>query len=129
MSIISEKVSYLKGLAEGMKIDTEKNEGKLLTEIINVLAEIANDIEHLEDSQDELFDKVFDLEDDVDDLYSMEEEDFEDDGSFVMSCPNCEEEFYISEDDFENIDPIECPNCGQEIDDFEVDCDCDDCDC
>ena len=32
--MLTEKVAYLKGLCEGMKIDTDSNEGKLLTEII-----------------------------------------------------------------------------------------------
>ena len=87
MSIITEKVSYLKGLADGMKIDPATNEGKLLIEIINVLSEIAGDIEYLEDSQDELFDRVFDLQDDVDTWYGMEDDDFDDDSAaFVISC-------------------------------------------
>ena len=34
---ISEKVSYLKGLAEGMELDTAQKEGKLLAGIIDVL--------------------------------------------------------------------------------------------
>ena len=31
---IAEKVSYIKGLAEGLKLDTNTNEGKILTAII-----------------------------------------------------------------------------------------------
>ena len=34
---ISEKVAYLKGLAEGLALDTDTKEGKLLTAIIDVL--------------------------------------------------------------------------------------------
>ena len=38
---ISEKVAYLKGLADGLAIDTEKSkEGKLIHEIIGILEEI-----------------------------------------------------------------------------------------
>ena len=33
----SEKVAYLKGLAEGMEIDKETKEGKLLNVIIDIL--------------------------------------------------------------------------------------------
>ena len=33
---ITEKVAYLKGLAEGMELDTEKKEGKLLADIRDV---------------------------------------------------------------------------------------------
>ena len=31
---ITEKVAYLKGLMEGMKIDTETNEGKILSAMV-----------------------------------------------------------------------------------------------
>ena len=34
---ITEKVAYLKGLMEGMELDTEKKEGKLLAAIIDIL--------------------------------------------------------------------------------------------
>lgn len=48
---ISEKVAYLKGLADGLAIDTEKSkEGKLINEIIGILEEIGYSIEDLEDS-------------------------------------------------------------------------------
>ena len=65
MSLISEKVAYLQGLAEGLKISGETPEGKLLSEIINVLGSISDEIEAQEDAQDELYDKVFELEDAV----------------------------------------------------------------
>ena len=63
MSIISEKVAYLSGLADGMKLDEGTNEGKLLKEIISVLGEIADEMEFTDESMDELSDKVYDLED------------------------------------------------------------------
>ena len=45
---ISEKVAYLKGLADGLNIDTEKSkEGKLLNVIIGILEEIGMSIEDL----------------------------------------------------------------------------------
>ena len=34
---ISEKIAYLKGLMEGMKLDTETNEGKLLAAVVDLL--------------------------------------------------------------------------------------------
>ena len=34
---ITERVAYLKGLAEGMELNTDKREGKLLAAIIDVL--------------------------------------------------------------------------------------------
>ena len=43
---ISEKVAYLKGLMEGLNIDEQTNEGKLFTAIVDVLDEIALEIEN-----------------------------------------------------------------------------------
>ena len=50
---ISEKVAYLKGLAEGMELDTEKKEGKLLAAIIDVLDDIALEIADMKADQEE----------------------------------------------------------------------------
>ena len=61
---ISEKVAYLKGLAEGLALDTDTKEGKLIAAIIDVL--------------DDMAEKFVDLEDDLCDV---------EDGEVV--CPNC----------------------------------------
>ena len=53
---ITEKVAYLKGLAEGMELDTEKKEGKLLAAIIDVLDDIALEIADMKADQEELYD-------------------------------------------------------------------------
>ena len=132
MSLISEKVAYLQGLAEGLKINGETAEGKLLTEIINVLGSISDELEAQEDAQDELYDKVF-LEDavygeddyDDEDDYFMEECD--EDEEFTVKCPTCNEEFFISYEDLEDEAELNCPYCNQEI---ELDLSCDgDCSC
>lgn len=132
MSIISEKVSYLRGLAEGLKISEESNEGKLLLEILNVLGEIADDIEYVEDSQDELFDRVYDLEDEVygeyDENYDDDYEFLDDDEDFSIKCPNCQNDFVLSMNDLNDDGDIICPNCNETIE-FEFDCSCDSEDC
>ena len=53
---ITEKVAYLKGLAEGMELDTEKKEGKLLAAIIDVLDDIALELADMKNDQEELYD-------------------------------------------------------------------------
>lgn len=135
MSIISEKVSYLKGLAEGLKINENSGEGKLLSEIINILGEIANDIEYLDDSQDEIFDRVYDLEDEVygedfDEEYDEDFDFFNDDEEdrFSIKCPSCSENFFVDMSNLEDDEDIVCPNCKETIElEFDCDCDCDDC--
>ena len=46
---ISEKVAYLKGLAEGLDLDTTKSkEGKLISVMIGIMEELAMSVEDLE---------------------------------------------------------------------------------
>ena len=125
---IMEKVAYLKGLAEGMELDTEKKEGKLLAAIIDVLENVALELEDLWDEQVELADGLDavsdDLEDvedvlfddeDEDDYEDEDEEDFDDDEDcYATTCPPCEETINIEESILEDGEVI-CPNCGEKL--------------
>ena len=117
---ISEKVAYLKGLAEGLNLDTEKSkEGKLISVMIGILEEIGLSIEDLEENTralgeeiDVLSDDLSDVEDVVFDEDEDEDEDDEDydDDWFEVECPTCEEPLVI--DDKALADGmIQCPNC------------------
>ena len=95
---ISEKVAYLKGLAEGMKLDESSNEGKLLLAIIDVLDDMAEEFADVEDEIVDLEDGLDAVSDDLNDLEEFlyeesEDEDDEDDDEelFVTTCPECEE--------------------------------------
>ena len=119
---ISEKVAYLKGLAEGLNIDTDKSkEGKLINVMIDILDEIALSIEDLEENSlalgeeiDVLSDDLADVEDIVfdDEDEDEDEEDFDDDW-FEVECPNCNEVLVVDEDALEE-GYIKCPNCDTE---------------
>lgn len=123
---ITEKVAYLKGLAEGMDLDTEKKEGKLLAAIIDVLEDIALELADIEDAQEELgegLDAVSDDLEDVEDLlYGEEEEDGEyklddlgeDEDCYATTCPTCEETIYFDESVLEEGEVV-CPNCGEKL--------------
>ena len=117
---ISEKVAYLKGLAEGLNLDTEKSkEGKLISVMIGILEEIGLSIEDLEENTQALgeeidvpSDDLSDVEDVVFDEDEDEDEDDEDydDDWFEVECPTCEEPLVI--DDKALADGmIQCPNC------------------
>lgn len=122
---ITEKVAYLKGLADGLDLGKESTkESKLLTVIIDVLEEIGYAIEDLEESDEMLsegLDAVSeDLEDVEDLLFDEEDEDECDCGCacdcghdhfFEMNCPNCQEDLVIDESVLE-AGEITCPNCG-----------------
>ena len=131
---ITEKVAYLKGLAEGMDLDTGKKEGKLLAAIIDVLEDIALELSDIQDAQEELgegLDAVSDDLEDVEDLlYGEDDEDDdedayelddlgEDEECYATTCPTCEETIYFDESVLEDGAVI-CPNCGEKLE-FDLD--------
>ncbi len=122
---ISEKVAYLKGLAEGLNVDESTKEGKLLLAIVDVLNDMAEEFADIEDEIVDLEDGLDAVSDDLNDveefLYETsddedEEEDDEDDDDeyFVTTCPECEEEVIFDESVLEDGEVI-CPNCGAKL--------------
>lgn len=135
MAYLSERVSYIKGLMEGMNLDTTTNEGKLFKAIIDVLDDMAMSIEDTEETQDQIIENIEAMDERMDDLEEVVYEecdccDDEDDEPFY--CPECGEELPIDDLDIdETTESIVCPACKTEIelewDDCEDGCGC--CDC
>ena len=127
MNNLSDRVSYLKGLAEGLKLDTEKNEGKLIEKILEVLSDITAEIASIREDHDDLSSYVeaidndlSDLEDAVlegDDEMDEDEEDGEegDDSVVEYTCPHCGEEMTFEVDSFDFDEDYLCPNCHQPL--------------
>ena len=130
---ISEKVAYLKGLAEGLALDTESKEGKLIAAIIDVLDDMSGKFEDLEDelcdvedgldavSDDlcEVEEALYELEDEngnkqTFELLEYDEDEDDDEEYFETTCPVCEEEIVFDEDTLESGE-IRCPNCGEKL--------------
>lgn len=148
---ITEKISYIKGLAEGLSLDESKPEVKVINAIIDLLDDIAYDLTDMEELYDELSDQVDeidqdladveselydeeDYEDDLDDYDNFDDFDDEDNPFYEVTCSACGEKINVSEDVLLEGE-IECPNCGEVLEfDFstlftEEDCDfdCDSC--
>ena len=88
---ISEKIAYLKGLMEGMNVDTESNEGKLFAAVVDVLDEIALEVEDLTDEVMELGDGLDVISDDlsdVEDIVYDEWDDDDDDDCLLYTSPS-----------------------------------------
>ena len=108
---VSEKVAYLKGLMEGLKIDAESDSGKMFKAIIDVLDEVALEIEDLTDEVMEVGDGLDVVSDDLADIEEMVDED---EPVYMTTCPECEEEIYFDEDYLED-GVVVCPNCGAKL--------------
>jgi len=118
MNYLSERVSYLRGLAEGLGIKDDTKEGKVLTNMIDILDDIVDAISELEASQSELDEYVETIDEDLseveEELYGEEDDDDSDD--FVeVECPNCHDTVYFDEETFEAEDKLICPNCKSQI--------------
>ena len=124
---ISEKVAYLKGLMEGMNVDTESNEGKLFAAVVDVLDEIALEVEDLTDEVMELGDGLDVISDDLSDVEDIVYDEWDDDDDdddddeedeeeecYATTCPTCEETIYFDESVLEDGEVI-CPNCGEKL--------------
>ena len=121
---ITEKVAYLKGLAEGLGLDKDSKEGKLFAAIIDVLDDMALEIEDMQELQMELSEGLDAVSDDLEDIedivyeeWDEDEEDEEEEDSedcYATTCPTCEEEIFFDESILEEGEVI-CPNCGERL--------------
>ena len=147
---ITEKAAYIKGLADGMKLDENTNEGKLLKVVIDLLGDITREIEDLNENAMDLAEEIDELSDDLADVEETvadwcedccccdDDDDDDDDDECCCDdddecCCDGDEEpvFYeitcpkckktISVDeDVLSYDSIKCPNCGETLE-FEFD--------
>ena len=132
---LSERTAYLRGLMEGMQIDTETNEGKLFKAIIETLDDMALTVSDVEDVVDAICDELDVIEEDLetveeylldeedddydDDDYDEDEYDFGDDTIYEVKCPTCGTVIDLDEEMLE-VGSIECPDCGEELE-FDLD--------
>lgn len=137
---LSEKAAYLKGLMDGMKLDTDKDENKVLAAIVDMLQDVAENVTDLGDVVDTISDELDCIEEDLDtiDEYLMddeEDEDYDDDYDededddeydfgddeviYEVKCPTCGEVINIDEEMLDEGSTT-CPNCGEELE-FDMD--------
>lgn len=116
---LTDKVSYIRGLMEGMQFDTTSDEGKLLERIVDLLGDMAEEIGRVTESQDELSEYVDSIDEDLCELEDAlfddedEEDDDEDDDdiySFSSADDDDEDEDEDEDDDFEGCDG-HCEGC------------------
>ena len=116
---IAEKVSYLKGLADGLGLDTETKEGKLFSVIIDTLEEIVHEIEEVNENALDLGEEIDALSDDLADveelIFGDDDDDDDDDCDCDCDCDDddCDCGCCCGDEDFAY--EVACPSCGAEI--------------
>ncbi len=124
---VSEKVAYLKGLADGLGIKDSTNEGKLMLAVIDVLESMAGDLEAVDAHAKGLSDSISDINEDMEYLEDLcigdiddDDEDYDDaDDDANVSCTGCCGSCGGDEQEYE----VTCPKCGETITVFEEDLD------
>jgi len=121
---ISEKAAYLKGLMDGLELDTEKAEGKMIAAIVDLLGDvtrrltdveettiaISDELDEIEEDLDAIEDFIMDEEDDWDD----DDEDYEDDFDDEYDEDDFEDEGFDFGDEETTIYEVKCA-CGNII--------------
>ncbi|MGE5398406.1 MAG: CD1247 N-terminal domain-containing protein [Chitinophagales bacterium] len=118
MKDLAQRISYLQGLSEGMKVTESGPQGKMIVEMLEVLSQLANQMEEITENISDLQDYVESLDSDFCDLKSdfYDEED-EDDEFVEVKCKHCGEDVYFESDVLEDEDVIEiiCPRCNEVV--------------
>ena len=133
---ICEKISYIKGLAEGLDLDANTKEGKVIFAILDLLGDITEEICEIEGGLDDMSEQLDAVDEDLSSVEDIIYDDCDcdcdcgchDDEVYEVECPNCHDTIYLDDEMLEE-DGIDCPNCGTPLEfDFDGDCDCEDCD-
>ena len=141
---LSEKAAYLKGLMDGLDLNKESAEGKMIASIVDLLGEMTTSISDLEENAIAVSDELDEIEEDLDaieeflmdeddeedddfddeDDYEFDDEDEEDDEDdeeviYDVTCPSCGEVLHLDEDTILQ-ESIHCPKCNELLE-FEFD--------
>ena len=136
---ISEKAAYLKGLMDGLNLDTDKAEGKMIAAMVELLGDMTKRITDIEETTIAISDELDEIEEDLDAIedYILDEEededyedeededwdgwneddeegfDFGDEDSIIyeVECA-CGERINFDEETLEQ-GSMNCPNCGE----------------
>ena len=120
---ISEKAAYLKGLMDGLKLDTDKPEGQMISAIVELLGDVTGRLTDVEETTIAISDELDEIEEDLDAIEDYilddEDEDYEDD------YDDEDEDYYDEDEDYEEgfdfgdeettIYEVKCA-CGEIID-------------
>ena len=121
---LTEKASYIKGLAEGMELDTTTKEGKVISLLLELVGELSGAVCDLDDDVQQIYDEIDAIDEDLTDLEGFVFDDDEEcdgnceecdgcdeDDVYEITCPNCGKVSYVDGETLDS-DDLCCPRCG-----------------
>ena len=119
---ISEKSAYLKGLMDGLKLNTESDEGKMIAAIVDLLGDVTKRVTDLEETTIAISDELDEIEEDLD---AIEDYILDDEDDYDFSDDDDELDWDDDEDELDGEDPEEGFDFGDENSTiYEVECAC-----
>ena len=121
---VSEKAAYIKGLMEGMSIDTSKGEGKILAAMADLLEDLSLTVLDIEDEAATLRDYIEEIDEDLgaveEDFYCGDDFDCDCDDDCCCCDDDCDCDCDCDDDDCDCCDcceclELECPACGEPV--------------
>ena len=120
---ISEKSAYLKGLMDGLNLNTESDEGKMIAAIVDLLGDVTKKLTAVEDTTIAISDELDEIEEDLDAIEDFildeDEDDYDDEDDFDWDDEDEDEDYDDEGFDFGDEDStiyeVECA-CGEIID-------------
>ena len=110
---ISEKSAYLKGLMDGLQLNTETSEGKMIAAIVDLLGDVTKRLTDVEETTIAISDELDEIEEDLDAI-----EDFimdEDDDDYDDDDEDDDDDYeYDDEDEFDDEESEEGFEFGDE---------------
>lgn len=126
---LAEKAAYIRGLAEGLELEADKKETRIINELLELVSVMANDVDDIGADLTELYEVVEEIDEELteleEDIFEALEDSFGDDdeeGIYEITCPACGDNVVLDEDMLFGGDVI-CPNCGEKIE-IEIDDEC-----
>ena len=115
---LTERASYIKGLADGLELDAASKEGKVIAALIELVSDMAEEIAEMDDRIDTVHAYCEELDEDLGAVEEtlLEDEcdccDDEDDYECDGDCDNCDEDCELADEDYFEV---ECPSCGDVV--------------
>ena len=103
---ISEKAAYLKGLMDGLNLNTETSEGKMISAIVDLLGDVTRRLADVEETTIAISDELDEIEEDLDAIEDFildeDEDDFDDEWDFEDDDED--EDFFDIDDEEEDYE-------------------------
>ncbi len=128
--------AYIKGLMDGVELDKTTPEGKIISALVELCSQMADEIEDLTDELDIANEYLEELDEDLGSIEEIiydecdcddeddddcdcgchchdDDEDEDDEEFYVAECPNCGGKVYF--DDTVNPEDVICPACQKPL--------------